>query len=171
MTSIGAYAFYYCYGFTGSLTIPNSVTTIGESAFEICSGFTDIFFYRDTNPTIGSDAFSDINANAKVYAPVIWESFSNIPSGNLVKMPTFVGQQSSSTVWVGLAEDQTWPDEDEHVAINAPMVISGQQSANSLSVKSFGLCGNENTTNGSIKLLSSYVRRCLFYWYLFKLIH
>ena len=134
VTSIGNYAFGYCYGFTGSLTIPNSVTTIGESAFEICSGFTDIFFYRDTNPTIGTSAFSFINANAKVYAPVIWSSFDNIPEDKLVKMATYVGQQttdngqqSSSTGWVGLADGQTWPDEDEHVAINASLVLGSQQ--------------------------------------------
>ena len=30
VTSIGDYAFYYCYDLGGSLTIPNSVTSIGE---------------------------------------------------------------------------------------------------------------------------------------------
>ena len=174
VTSIGNYAFSGCYGFTGSLTIPNSVTTIGESAFEICSGFTDIFFYRDTNPTIGTSAFSFINANAKVYAPVIWSSFDNIPEDKLVKMATYVGQQttdngqqSSSTGWVGLADGQTWPDEDDHVAINASLVLGSQQdykttrqqgrdvtpvASEILKVKSFGLCGNENTTNGNITI-------------------
>ena len=165
MTSIGAYAFYYCYGFTGSLTIPNSVTTIGESAFEICSGFTDIFFYRDTNPTIGINALAGISSTAKIYAPVIWSSYTNIPEDKLVKMATYVGlktndegQKLSTTGWV-FPEGMTEVGADDNVAINAPMVISGQQSAvssqqsaNSLSVKSFGLCGNGNTTNGSITI-------------------
>ena len=175
VTSIGNYAFSGCYGFTGSLTIPNSVTTIGESAFEICSGFTDIFFYRDTNPTIGTSAFSFINA--KVYAPIIWNSYENIPSDKLVKMATYVGQQTtdastgSATIngWIGLAEGQTWPDEDDHVAINAPLVLgqqttdNGQQSSSTedngqqttdkrLWVKSFGYCGNGTTVNGSITI-------------------
>ena len=39
VTSIGFSAFSYCSGFTGSLTIPNSVTSIGSSAFYCCSGF------------------------------------------------------------------------------------------------------------------------------------
>ncbi|MBR0323296.1 MAG: leucine-rich repeat domain-containing protein, partial [Bacteroidales bacterium] len=163
VTTIGERAFYYCSGFTGDLTIPNSVTTIGESAFEICSGFTDIFFYRDTNPTIGTSAFSYINA--KVYAPVIWESFSNIPEDKLVKMATFVGEQSAvsgqQSGWV-LPESMTGVGADDHVAINAPLVLGSQQDnkttrqqgseANSLWVKSFGYCGNGTTVNGSITI-------------------
>ena len=173
VTTIGNSAFYNCYGFTGSLTIPNSVTTIGNSAFYNCYGFTEIFFYRDTNPTIGTGAFSSINANAKVYAPVIWESFDNIPEDKLVKMATYVGlktndegQKLSTTGWV-FPEGMTEVGENDHVAINAPLVLGSQQDykttrlqveddgsqqpiANSLSVKSFGLCGNENTTNGNI---------------------
>ena len=158
-------AFKDCYYLTGDLIIPNSVTYIGELAFGRCRSFTDIFFYRDTNPTIGSNVFSGISSTAKIYAPVIWESFDNIPEDKLVKMATFVGQQttdngqqSSSTGWV-FPEGMTGVGADDHVAINAPMVISGlqsavsgQQSANSLWVKSFGLCGNENTTNGSITI-------------------
>ncbi len=40
VTEIGSGAFYGCSGFTGSLTIPNSVTEIRDCAFEGCSGFT-----------------------------------------------------------------------------------------------------------------------------------
>ena len=153
VTSIGNSAFFGCRGFTGSLTIPNSVTSIGNEAFYDCDNFTEIFFYRDTNPTIGTSAFSDINA--KVCVPVIWESFDNIPEDKLVKMATFVGEQSAvsgqQSGWV-LPEGMTEVSADDHVAINAPMVISGQQSANSLSVKSFGLCGNGTTVNGSITI-------------------
>ena len=138
VTTIGEYAFYECDGFTGSLTIPNSVTTIGNYAFEYCDGFTDIFFYRDTNPTIGSNVFNGISSTAKIYAPVIWSSYDNIPEDKLVKMATYVGQQStdngqqsSSTGWIGLAEGQTEPDAEDHVAINAPMVLGQQPIANS----------------------------------------
>ena len=41
VTSIGNYAFYYCYKLT-SVTIPNSVTSIGGWAFEGCSGLTSV---------------------------------------------------------------------------------------------------------------------------------
>ena len=166
VTTIGEYAFYECDGFTGSLTIPNSVTTIGNYAFEYCDGFTDIFFYRDTNPTIGSNVFNGISSTAKIYAPVIWSSYDNIPEDKLVKMATYVGQQStdngqqsSSTGWIGLAEGQTEPDAEDHVAINAPMVLgqqpianSQQPTANILSVKSFGYCGDGTTVNVSITI-------------------
>ena len=175
VTTIGKYAFYNCYGFTGALTIPNSVTTIGDYAFRYCSGLTNIFFYRDTNPTIGSYAFNDLKSSAKIYVPVIWSSYTGIPSSKLVKMATYVGQQStdngqqsSSTAWVGLAEGQTEPGENDHVAINAPLVLgqqttdNGQQTSmddnrqlttdNSLWVKSFGYCGNGTTVNGSITI-------------------
>ena len=179
VTSIGNYAFYNCYGFTGELIIPNSVTTIGQSAFEECSGFTgsltipnsvtsigrsafygcsglsEIFFYRNESPSIANiNAFANINSNAKIYAPVIWESFTNIPEDKLVKMPTWTSQQ----VWVGLAEGQTEPGENEHVAINAPLLLSQRdnettsQQVNSLRVKSFGYCGDGTTTNGSITI-------------------
>ena len=163
VTSIGNYAFALCRSFTGSLTIPNSVTTIGDRAFYYCSGLTNIFFYRDTNPTIGTGAFSNINA--KVCAPVIWESFDNIPEDKLVKMATYTSQQDNETtsqqVWV-FPEGMTEVGEDDHVAINAPMVLGSLQDykttrlqgseANSLWVKSFGYCGNGTTVNGSITI-------------------
>ena len=41
VTSIGEYAFYYCYGLT-SIDIPSGVTSIGRSAFYQCSGLTSI---------------------------------------------------------------------------------------------------------------------------------
>ena len=169
VTTIGDHAFFNCKGFTGDLTIPNSVTTIGNYAFYECEGLSEIFLYRDTNPTIGSNAFLYLNSSAKIYVPVIWSSFTGIPSSNLVKMATYVGQQStdngqqsSSTAWVGLTEGQTEPGKNDHVAINAPLVLGRQQDnkttrqqgseANSLWVKSFGYCGNGTTVNGSITI-------------------
>ena len=169
VTSIGDYAFYDCSGFTGDLTIPNSVTTIGNYAFYECEGLSEIFLYRDTNPTIGSTAFSYLNSSAKIYVPVIWSSFTNVPTDKLVKMVTFVGQQTtdastgSATVngWV-FPEGMTEVGENDHVAINAPLVLGRQQDnkttrqqgseANSLWVKSFGYCGNGTTVNGSITI-------------------
>ena len=163
MTHIGEYAFYECSGFTGSLIIPNSVTSIGNFAFDGCSGITEVFFYRNERPSfIGLDVFDGLNVKAKIHAPVIWESFTGIPSDKLVKMPTYTSQQvdetTSQQVWVGLAEGQTEPGENEHVAINAPLFLSQRdnettsQQVNSLRVKSFGYCGDGTTTNGSITI-------------------
>ena len=39
LTSIGIYAFSQCYGFTGSLVLPENLTSIGGSAFLLCRGF------------------------------------------------------------------------------------------------------------------------------------
>ena len=163
VTSIGRNAFSQCY-FTGSLIIPNSVTYIGNEAFN-CYGLTDIFFYRNESPSIAYiNTFANINSNAKIYVPVIWESFTNIPEDKLVKMPTFVGQQTtdngqqtSSTGWV-FPEGQTEISAEDHVAINAPLVLgqqttdNSQQTLSTLTVKSFGYCGDGTTTNGSITI-------------------
>ncbi|MBE6344044.1 MAG: T9SS type A sorting domain-containing protein, partial [Lentimicrobiaceae bacterium] len=110
------------------------------------------------------NTFANINSNAKIYAPVIWESFTNIPEDKLVKMPTFVGQQTtgngqqtSSTGWV-FPEGQTEISAEDHVAINAPLVLgqqttdNSQQTLSTLTVKSFGYCGDGTTTNGSITI-------------------
>ena len=55
VTTIGEYAFSWCYGLT-SITIPNSVTTIGEYAFWGCEGLTSIEIPNSVT-TIGERAF------------------------------------------------------------------------------------------------------------------
>ena len=57
VTSIGNYAFYYCQGLTGSLTIPNSVTSIGDASFHYCSGLTSVTIGNSV-ASIGYNPFS-----------------------------------------------------------------------------------------------------------------
>ena len=57
VTSIDKYAFQGCSSFTGSLTIPNSVTTIGEGAFAYCVSLESITIPNSVT-TIGSGAFA-----------------------------------------------------------------------------------------------------------------
>ena len=57
VTTLGNYAFYGCSGFTGSLTIPNSVTTIGNGAFYGCSGFTGSLTIGNSVTAIGGNEF------------------------------------------------------------------------------------------------------------------
>lgn len=57
VTSIGKGAFSGCYGFTGSLTIPSSVTSIGASAFAGCSGFTGTLIIPNSITSIESGTF------------------------------------------------------------------------------------------------------------------
>jgi hypothetical protein len=69
MTTIGNYAFSGCSGFTGTLTIGNSVSTIGDRAFGGCSGFTSATFESVTPPnTVGSQVFAAIPA-FPIYVP------------------------------------------------------------------------------------------------------
>ena len=55
VTSIGEFAFHYCYGLT-SITIPNSVTSIRKSAFEGCSSLTSVTIPNSVT-SIGEFAF------------------------------------------------------------------------------------------------------------------
>lgn len=57
VTTIGENAFYNCKGFKGALTIPNSVTTIGNYAFNGCSGFTGSLTIGNLVTSIGNYAF------------------------------------------------------------------------------------------------------------------
>ncbi|MDE6037075.1 MAG: Ig-like domain-containing protein, partial [Duncaniella sp.] len=57
MRSIGDYAFNDCSGFTGSLTIGNSVVSIGDWAFTRCSGFTGSLTIPNSVTSIESGAF------------------------------------------------------------------------------------------------------------------
>lgn len=63
VTSIGAYAFYNCYGFK-NISIPNSVTSIGASAFR-SSGFTKINI-PNSFVSIGANAFKGCGAEFNI---------------------------------------------------------------------------------------------------------
>ena len=56
-SSIGVYAFQFCQGLTGSLTIPDSVIIIGNNAFDSCSGLTGSLTIGNSVTSIGSHAF------------------------------------------------------------------------------------------------------------------
>ncbi len=51
VTTIGDYAFDYCYSLT-SVTIPGSVTTIGDDAFMNCHSLTSVYCKATTPPTL-----------------------------------------------------------------------------------------------------------------------
>ena len=59
VTEIGGEAFRNCSGFTGTLSIPNTVTIIDYSAFYGCNGFTGSLDIPNTVTYIGSYAFGD----------------------------------------------------------------------------------------------------------------
>lgn len=59
MVSIGEWAFSDCSGFTGTLTIGNSVETIGQTAFIHCRGITSVNVPNSVT-SIGAGAFVDM---------------------------------------------------------------------------------------------------------------
>ena len=67
VTSIGEFAFHYCYGLT-SITIPNSVTSIRKSAFEGCSSLTSVTIPNSVT-SIGDDAFYYCRALQSIIIP------------------------------------------------------------------------------------------------------
>ena len=139
------------------IVVEGGVTYIGNNAFSATSA-TEIFFYGTEPPVLGTNSIPE---TASIYVPTL-EVWNEAAWNNVNYMPTYTSQQvdetTSQQVWVGLAEGQTEPGENEHVAINAPLLLSQRdnettsQQVNSLRVKSFGYCGDGTTTNGSITI-------------------
>lgn len=78
VTTINGYAFWHCYGLTGTLVIPNGVTTIGGSnAFGGLTGITGISFSSNLQ-TIGNSAFIGCN---RVLSLTIPNSVTSIGDG------------------------------------------------------------------------------------------
>ena len=85
VTSIGDFAFSYCYGLT-SVTIPNSVTSIGDRAFQYCSSLTSVTIPNSVT-NIGYGAFygctgitqSIIVNDMFVFLPTGYEGHYSIP--------------------------------------------------------------------------------------------
>ena len=149
VTYIGGSAFYNCSSLT-SVVIPSSVTSIGNYAFEKCSSLNNIYSYNTIPATLGGTyAFYNISSSAKIYVPSVsldeykskwgWQY-----SGLMTGMPTY-----TSDGWIdsnGNTVDT--PAETDYVAINAPMVLSGNTRANDvLTVNTLGM-----TENGSLTI-------------------
>ena len=67
VTTIGDYAFGWCYSLT-SVTIPDSVTTIGGFAFGCCYSLTSVAIPNSVT-TIGYDAFNNCSSFTSVTIP------------------------------------------------------------------------------------------------------
>ena len=66
--SIRDYAFYYCNQLTGTLVIPNSMSTIGVNAFQYCTGFTQVIMGINVM-IVGNRSFSNCTGLQKVILP------------------------------------------------------------------------------------------------------
>ena len=67
VTSIGNYAFYYCFALS-SITIPNSVASISSNAFGICYALSSITISNSV-ASISSNAFYDCTALSSITIP------------------------------------------------------------------------------------------------------
>ncbi len=146
LTSIGDGAFNHNY--IQSVVIPSSVTSVGNGAFSANNLSLGIYFYRTTPPTFVGSQFG--YPYPTIYVPSIsLESYKNAEnmtwySENITGMPTY-----TSDGWIdanGNVIDA--PETIDHVAINAPMVLSGNTRTNNvLTVNTLGL-----TENGSLTI-------------------
>ncbi len=75
VTSIGNFAFCYCYGLT-SIVIPNSVTSIGKCAFEGCIGLTSVDISNSVT-SIGRYAFYNCQGLTSINIPNSVTSIGN----------------------------------------------------------------------------------------------
>ena len=93
LVTIGNYAFGSCTHFVGSLTIPNSVTTIGNSAFSYCSSFTGSLTIGSSVSSIGNEAFKNCTSltSIMVYPESVptmgTDVFLNVPTDIPVTVP------------------------------------------------------------------------------------
>lgn len=69
VTAIGDYSFTNCTGFTGALTIPNTVTSIGEAAFRNCIGLNGTLIIPDSVKSIDFSAFCDCTGFTAIKFP------------------------------------------------------------------------------------------------------
>ena len=89
-----------CKGFTGDLTIPNSVTTIGNRAFQGCSGFTGKLTISNSVTTIGKLAFSNsgftgdlsLPKSLEVVAISSFQNCKNIKTINFQSLPEGISE-------------------------------------------------------------------------------
>ena len=86
VTSIGEYAFDWCYYLT-SVTIPNSVTSIGRYAFNNCSGLTSVTIPNSVT-SIGVHAFYGCEGLTSVHISDI-AAWCNIEFGSYYANPLY----------------------------------------------------------------------------------
>ena len=86
LVTIGNYAFGSCNHFVGSLTIPNSVTTIGNSAFSYCSSFTGSLTIGRSVSSIGNEAFKNCTSLTSIM--VYPESVPTMGTNVFLNVPT-----------------------------------------------------------------------------------
>ncbi len=93
VTSIGQYAFGYCYSLT-TISIPNTVTTIGSEAFNSCISLTTVSI-PDSVTSMGTGVFYECTSLTSVTIPdsiteIGWSTFSYCSSLASISIPDSV---------------------------------------------------------------------------------
>jgi hypothetical protein len=116
--TIPNYAFFGCSCFSGTLTIPNSVTTIGFRSFEGCSGFTSLVigssvtyvngrafygFSGLTSMEILAETPPSVNTNYSPFSSVDYSIPFTVPCGS-------VSAYQTATVWRSFTNIQEYCD-------------------------------------------------------------
>ena len=57
ITSIGSYAFYYCYNLEGDLPLREGMTTLGTSAFHYCNKLSGELIFPESLTSVASNSF------------------------------------------------------------------------------------------------------------------
>ena len=105
VTSIGAGAFYECYGLT-SVIIGNSVTEIGDEAFYGCSGLTSVTIPNSVTE-IGDEAFRGCSGLTRIDAypnpekvSIGEDAFDGVPKdGTLHMLPKYLSAYRTASQW------------------------------------------------------------------------
>jgi hypothetical protein len=99
VTSIGNYAFYYCYSLT-SIVIPAGVTSIGDFAFNICYPLTSIVIPASVT-SIGNYAFYNCNHLTSIVIPAGVTSIGDNAFNNCRTLKTYVLERTASITTLG----------------------------------------------------------------------
>ena len=132
LVTIGNYAFGSCTHFVGSLTIPNSVTTIGNSAFSYCSSFTGSLTIGSSVSSIGNEAFKNCTSLTSIM--VYPESVPTMGTDVFLNVPTDIPVTVPS---VSLADYQSasgWSDFTNMHCMETLTVYDGTDSNNTVPV-------------------------------------
>ena len=130
LVTIGNYAFGSCNHFVGSLTIPNSVTTIGNSAFSYCSSFTGSLTIGMSVSSIGNEAFKNCTGLTSIM--VYPESVPTMGTNVFLNVPTDIPVTVPS---VSLADYQSasgWSDFTNMHCMETLTVYDGTTTKNTV---------------------------------------
>ena len=96
VTTIGSYAFQYCYSLS-SVVIPQSVTDISKNAFQNCYSLSSVVIPQGVT-TIGEYAFSNCYSLSSVVLPQVVTSFGGYVFQNCDTLSSVVLPQGVTTI-------------------------------------------------------------------------